>query len=43
MIYRLIFEKLEKGNPPTYAECETDEQDIEIIIKQLAEKIISKK
>lgn len=43
MLYRLIFEKLEKGTAPTYAECETDEQDMEVIIKQLAEKIINKK
>jgi hypothetical protein len=43
MIYRLIFEKFEKGASPTYAECETDEQDIEVIIRQLAEKIINKK
>ena len=43
MIYRLIFEKFERGSQPTYAECETDEQDIEVIIKQLADKIINKR
>ena len=43
MIYRLIFEKFEKGSTPVYAECETDEQDMEVIIKQLADKIISKR
>ena len=43
MVYRLIFEKLEKGSQPFYAECETDEQDMEVIIKHLADKIISKR
>ena len=39
MIYRLVLEKFEKGSIPYYAECETDEQDLGVIIDNLANKL----